>query len=386
MIDWLTASVPFEWEKPVNGGQFICVKPDGEIEYQVHRRKMLEGSFSSKVAIRTVKRGFVEVSGNPSKFLQGHNVFGTDDLCYLTYLFMRRVSEMVGMPQSPEVQRLWLDGDFDISRLDINYMFPLRDRSEVRAWLRAAQETTRVKWRGRGQCEDGTLYFGKAKKGGRASPWSMKLYCKGDELGLRDVPLNADDWEDARSVKVVDLRPSFLGEERKPWSPDRVDPKPFDSGWGGKLPPDLPFRDRICQWADNKLRIELTLRSQEMKRMGLLRANMWSLNVVREVYSVYLSKLEIGEQVMTAVDDVERLPRSLRRTYNEWKLGVDLRQELPKVTFWRHRKQILDAVGVDIGVLQPKSATVIPLRRSIVLGAAAEVPDWAPPSILVRAA
>lgn len=360
MIDWLSASIPFEWETPINDGQFVKVKPDGDVEWVVDRRKVLEGSFSAKCTVRTVKRGYIEVSGNPAKFLQGHNLFGTDDVCLLAYRFMVRLSEILKLPQPEHIRKLWREGQFDISRLDINYMFSLRDRGEVRAWLRAAQETTRVKWRGRGQSEDGTLYFGKAKKGGRASPWMMKLYCKADEMRLNDVPLNADDWDTS-------------GEDNRMFS-------------GGTLPVDIPCREKLCLWADNKLRVELTLRTQEMKRMGLSRATMWSSTVVRETFAVYLSKLEIGEVVMVSVADVEKLPRSLRRTFNEWKLGVDLRQDLPRATFFRQRKQIMEALGVDIGVLQPKSATVIPLRRAIVLGEAAEVPTWAPSSICVRAA
>lgn len=360
MIDWLAASVPFEWERPINDGQFLKIKPDGEVDWCVDRRKVLEGSYSSKITVRTVKRGFIEVSGNPAKFLQGHNLFGTDDVPHLTALFMDRISTMLNLPQPEFIRKAWRDGHFDISRIDINYMFPLRDRSEVRAWLRAAQETTRVKWRGRGQSEDGTLYFGKAQKGGRAKPWMMKLYCKADEMKLNDVPLNADDWHA---------------------SPE--DGREFD---GGTLPHSIPYRKQLAAWADNKLRVELTLRTQELKRMGLQSGSMLSPNVVRETFAVYLSKLEIGEAVMVAVSDVENLPRALRRTYNEWKTGVDLRQELPKATFFRQRKAIMDALGVDIGVLQPKTATVIPLRRAIVLGEAAPVPSWAPDTICVRAA
>ena len=44
---------------------------------------VVEGSHDSNITIRSHTDSTIEISGNPAKFLQGHNIFGTNDLKYL---------------------------------------------------------------------------------------------------------------------------------------------------------------------------------------------------------------------------------------------------------------------------------------------------------------
>ena len=52
-------------------------------EYEICNRLSVKGSHDSNITIRSHTDNTIEISGNPAKFLQGHNVFGTNDLKYL---------------------------------------------------------------------------------------------------------------------------------------------------------------------------------------------------------------------------------------------------------------------------------------------------------------
>jgi len=64
---------------------------NGEIEWRAPKRKQATGSYEKKISIKSAgsdgqgNATHLWVSGNPSKFLQGHNVFGSDDLVSLVY-------------------------------------------------------------------------------------------------------------------------------------------------------------------------------------------------------------------------------------------------------------------------------------------------------------
>lgn len=106
---------------------------------------------------------------------------------------------------------LWDQGYYELKRVDCTAMWELPRRADVRAWLRAAEFQSKSR-HGRPIMTGGTLYFGKHSR-----RWSVKFYAKGDEL----------------EAKVK----------------------------GHKLPDEILLRDKLMEWADNKLRGELTLRS-----------------------------------------------------------------------------------------------------------------------------
>lgn len=316
MIDWVSAKVPLTWDYPINNGMVVHYRADGSIEYGVDKTLHLKGSFDARFAVRTVEKGFIEIAGNPSKFMQGHNLFGSSDVRGLINDLMERICENVGIEPEFEDRVAWLQGDILLKRIDLTSMRELPSYADVSAWLHAAQQVASVKYRGRGHYQDGTLYFGKVSKGKRASDWQLKLYHKGEEV----------------------LVP------------------------GHKLPDDLPHREELIRWAANKLRIEVTLRTQELKRLGLAKVSKWTREKVSHVYKAYLGRMDIGELKMADMKLEEELKPSLRLAYETWRTGVDMRSVLTKATFYRYRKNIMIKTGVDIGMLYPKS-NVIPLRR-----------------------
>jgi II/X family phage/plasmid replication protein len=88
MIDWDLVLFPII-HHPINSGEVFSVAPDGEVEWRSPKRVQATRSFDKKISIKSVggtghgRSTHLWVNGNPSKFLQGHNIFGSDDIVAL---------------------------------------------------------------------------------------------------------------------------------------------------------------------------------------------------------------------------------------------------------------------------------------------------------------
>lgn len=257
------------------------------------------------------------LSGNPSKFLQGHNVFGSDDLLSLVYdTFLKVCSSLQIEPALHELRQL-KEGDYTVKNLDINRSFELPTRADVLSWK------TR---HGRPSTKGGTLYFGSG-----TSRWKIKAYCKGEEL---------------EASKKHQLPTQLL---------------------------DSPLKT----WADNKLRVELTLLSKELKTIGIGKARDLTVSLIDELYRQYIGRIQMSEQIELSTEMQLNLPRKDQSTYVHWQNGVDLRSMLPKATYYRHRRALLE-YGIDIALrkeVKPRS-NVVPLIR-ILEAQPAPIPQWA---------
>ena len=341
MIDWITALVPCVHPEPVRDGQFMRVKQDGSIEWSSDRRLLLRGSFDSAMTVRSAPwagNDVLEVSGNIVKFFQGHNLFGTEDLPGCVFDFMRWLALNHGPDSSnvlvtPTVANVadWRSGNYSLHRVDVTDSFKLASRSDVLAWLRAAEQTAHLSHRGRGQlCKGSTLYFGKNSR-----RWALKLYAKGQEIE-----------SNASQQAALD---------------------------------DLPH---ARAWADDVLRCELVLRGMELKRLGLGVSTAWLPldGVPFDALAMLHDKL--GAMTMTTTrtlpDDVlASLFPAQRSAYLAWLAGNDLRTIMPTRSFYRLRAKLLPH-GVDVATLQPSEdrSNVVPLVR-VLEAVPAGIPEWA---------
>ncbi len=335
MIDWLSVKFLFWSDEKINGGNIISTSPDGEIEYTVDKFFSVEGSHSSKINIRLEDARLppapqfdniylLSFSGNPVKWFQGHNVFGTHDLNNLVFEVYSKLACTLGKRQPEWMQESIKQGAYTISRVDINGMFELDSRSDVLAWLHNLESTSRTR-HGTATSKGNTVYFGK-----NSERWTLKFYSKGQEI------------EDKNH----------------------------------KLPLALQ-QTSIPKFANNKLRAELTLRSKELKKLGLNVGSAWFKIDMWEIYKDYMGRVEMSDQKIRD-DLIFKLSRNVRSTYILWKEGHDLRQFLPKSSFYRHRKELLE-FGIDINVPMPKEEindNVIALRRVIDVRPC-RMPDWA---------
>jgi len=329
VIDWVTAIVPCT-HPHLKTGAVMSIDPDGAVEWSAPKRLPILGSYDSRITVRsdgsvdTDRASHLVISGNPSKFLQGHNIFGSDDLHALmldTYNSICTTLELRPLLSDIAAVRA---GDYRLTRIDINYMFDLPRREDVPAWLRAAEYKSKTR-HGRPCSKGSTLYWGKGSK-----RWEMLAYDKAEEV-------------------------------KKP--KHRL--------------PDALMNTPLLAWIQNKLRIELRLKSKQLDEMQLSLAKNITPHTVIATYFAYLGRLEMTENIALSTDTLMDLPQRLRSTYNLWKDGHDLRFNMSRNTFYKHRRELLEyGINIDIRQDSRDTSNVVPLVR-VLEAKPAEIPSWA---------
>jgi II/X family phage/plasmid replication protein len=328
MIDWATSVVPVFHDKLINAGQVISINSSGEIEWKSEKKVKVRGSDDSSIDVRSSSMHqagtHLFIDGNPVKFLQGHNLWGTDDLIGLNCAFFEKVCSILGLTPTDQDRHLWSIGEYALLRVDINYTWHLASKAEVLAWIRSAAQSARLAYRGPGILTGDTLYFGKHSRRS-----SLKCYSKGQEVNAK----------------------------------------------GHQLPERMQT-PQILDWANRALRPEVRLLATDLKRRGLHRASKWSQNTPSEIHQEFLRGLEMTENYTIPEQDLPNMPARLQAAYIAWRDGHDLRTIYPKVTFYRYRKQLLEH-GIDIAIKQSRDfSNVVPLIR-VLEAKPVSVPDWA---------
>lgn len=303
MLDWFSGYVGYDASN-MRLGRFYLQDPSGEILRDSDSWETARGSFESGVQVTrgnpTVemlaasrKHGFLcadqavlRVSGNPSKFLQGHNVAGpsVSQLGPMVQAMVRLFGEGL-RPVNADDERL---PAVHRSRVDVTTAVDLGSHESVHDWLRLAEAATRSR-HGRAIGSKGTVYWGKNSR-----RWTIKAYCKHCELLAHPPAISRD-------MLAV-----------------------------------------LLEWSRTQLRIELTLRRPELQARGTLNES-----VIWE----YLARLEIPNMRANVgkMADFELTP-AVKGVFLLWMEGHDVAGIYPRATFYRHRRAILDQVGVDISM------------------------------------
>lgn len=337
MIDWISARVPCRHLEPITGGRVLKLTAEGEKVWEVATSFELQGSYDSSILLRTC--GFdedrsgvmLEISGNPTKWLQGHNLFGGfSQPGPLIEAFMYQICDMLPelQPTAHEI-KLWLGGSVELTRVDLTQMYCLDSRASVRSWIRAAEFGANLRNRGRGTlAKHGTLYFGQHSR-----RWSLKIYSKGDEL---------------------------------------------EAGGKHTLSKKVENPELLQAYADKALRVEAVLRSMDLKRRGINYAYNWNEDTGMQILNTIIEGLSMSDHLTLPFDIAEKMPVNHLAVYNLWRAGHDLRTLYSKPTFYRHRKTMLQ-YGIDIAVVQRPSEqreNVVPLIR-VLEAKPMEPPAWA---------
>ncbi|MGO8756229.1 MAG: phage/plasmid replication protein [Gallionellaceae bacterium] len=66
MIDWVTAILPCNHSETIYGGRIACISPDGEIEWQVEKKKQVVGSYESNLNVKSQGSNIIYLDGNLS--------------------------------------------------------------------------------------------------------------------------------------------------------------------------------------------------------------------------------------------------------------------------------------------------------------------------------
>jgi len=304
MIDWLTATIqtPPPLKHIYNSGFKRIVDHNGEVlrdEQSPLDVRQDDPSHSRNFRVSTPREDILRISGNPSKLLQGHNLFGCDDVngYYLeSGVFIR---DSVGMFPDPQTYNSLMFSKPRYSRLDITRSYRFSDPAMVPVFIREVVGSARSR-SGRATLHGSeTAYFNKGSR-----RWSLKVYDKRQELLKR-----------VSSKFCMDEKTSDL----------------FD-------------------WAKGIVRFELVLRGQELDPIN----QMFSIGIkpdFEQLFQDYYNRIQFNENLaMKKIDsfmglDIKPQHKAIIAL---WRQGADLRTIYSKSAFYRYRRAILTSTGLDI--------------------------------------
>jgi II/X family phage/plasmid replication protein len=317
MIDWISVVIPLR-HIPIKSGHFLLFDEDGIVLSDKKCHKFFEGSHESKILLRS--QGSLDetghctaifMSGNPSKFLQGHNVFGHDGLVDLLRGCLLYCLEQYDLGIDPLTVVGAINGGI-VSRIDFTKSIQFDNRSQVRAYIKQVSQIAHTR-SGRPLQKKWTLAFQ-----AHSRRWSLIVYSKGDELDSH------------------------------------------------KLSDQFEHRDYVQSEADKLVRVELRLKTLELKLLQCRKVYQLTAAKLHDLYAEYIGRVNMPTKVDLTSDQLADLGRTYRASYLLWKSGVDIQGEMTESTYYRHVAKIKQA-GCDISVPYQVSnvSNVVPLKTSI---------------------
>ena len=327
MIDWLKFRIP--WNAPnFDTTRIIVVEPDGTISWEKQKPLEVRGSWETSLHVSACPvDGRLLIDGNPTKFFQGHNLWGGDNPHPIVRHTLAYLVDVLKLEIPAETLDDVNHGQWELSRIDLANMYSFGNLSRCRDALRTIEQCGRMKRRVGGfVMSKGTAYSNKNSR-----RQSTKAYCKGDEITA---------------------------------------PK-------HKLAGGLDQREKLIDYANQSLRIEHVIRGMWLKDRLLHLGVNWHPSTAANLYAELINKLELPEMIELTGDTLEGLSPRIQLAYDSWRGGKDLRALLPKATFYRYRADLLEH-GIDIAIKQPSepSSNVVPLRVTLV-GTPMGIPEWA---------
>jgi II/X family phage/plasmid replication protein len=328
MIDWLTCIIKID-HNPINGGRLISFDENGVELFNVKKSARIEGSYSTSVRVKSqgalTSGGLATelfIDGNPSKLLQGHNIFGSLDIKELMHGLLLHFSNNNLITFNFHDACAALDSA-RVVRIDITHSLRFDSRLHVRAYIKQLSQVAHTRT-GRPMQKQWTLAFNP-----NSQRWNLIVYSKGDEVSKRKAHV------------------------------------------------DFPHTEYIQSEADRLCRIELRLRSKELIELKLNTIGALTPQTLTELYADYLGRVKMNESIEATSDQLSKIPKVIRHTYLCWKSGIAIQSEMSEPTFYRHRK-ILLTIGVDISTPYTDVAAknVVPLTK-VITGEPYKIPQEA---------
>lgn len=338
MIDWLKVELFCSHKDLIRGDTFACWTDDGEIKWETTGAKAFQGSWDSRIQIKTLKDPIrpipidfgnnthsISIEGNFVKFFQGHNVDGSDDIHGLIFRMLRFLIEdspELGLTPTRFDRKSWDDGIIKIKRVDITESFQLGSDELVETWLKGTTTLAQVAYKGRSVYTQGTVYFGKHSR-----HWSMKFYNKHKELGSK----------------------------------------------GHRLPEEFAgLRDKML----GIVRGELVFRIKKLEKLQLEYLRAWQPETPGLIYQEYIGKMMLGSRIKVKSCEFDDMKPGIKKAYTMWKDGNDLAQHYSRAQMYRLKKELLEGYNVDITAPRPTKAEVIPLVTYVHAKSWNAGPEW----------
>ena len=113
MIDWITAIIPCNHSQKVYGGNVASITPNGEIEWRVEKKQQVPGTYEANLSVKSIDLSNLYLDVNPAKWLQGHNLFGSDNLMGLVEAVMHKLIPILKLSPRQEDLYAWANGIYE---------------------------------------------------------------------------------------------------------------------------------------------------------------------------------------------------------------------------------------------------------------------------------
>lgn len=137
MIDFIDVIIRLQHDGQVNNGYKISVKKDSTENTRFYEKEVI-GESNGVISVVSENNNELRITGSPLMFLQGQNVFGTNNLKALVHQVALDTARQLGIkPTKADIQS-WKKGLFSVIRLDVTYNFLIPSRESVVDWLTEA--------------------------------------------------------------------------------------------------------------------------------------------------------------------------------------------------------------------------------------------------------
>lgn len=327
--DWFSGFVNYDFPD-WHDGRVIQIRASGEIDYETLKPMQVKGSYDDNIIVKscpipagpewslsqTDSNWRVYISGNPTKFLQGHNVYGHVDMIGVIRDFIKLVLEKLELDIFT-INRIMKDS-IQVTRLDITQGYLMDSNKAVIDWLRSCSQYMT----GKNQTVDSgsTLYVGKHSR-----RVSIKVYNKAVEMLAHRKTFNLSD-------------------------------ETFD---------------KLHGIASCLLRFEVTLRGMKLNDLGLNFLGKATNEMYERDYHRAIEKMNLPENLELIKNDVHLLPSKYVGIYHLWLSGADIKEAMSRAQYYRYRKFFLDKFNLDLS-MPPRDisyTSIIPLWQVIRVGA-----------------
>lgn len=294
-IDWIHVSVAVKHDPQlISRGIVVHLDNQWNMATAVHHYKAqtLRSSFENTLWIKPSTTGSIEISGNFYKFLNHHNVTGTDDLVGLVTDLIQHLATLdIGIQPTEEELKDVQDGKFRLFRVDVNKAILFGSKVAALDYLEHLKSTASYPYRKKTIYSNG-VYFGM-----RSKRWCLKFYHKGTEVQVHK------------------------------------------SG-------EYHLDDEIKALADLMVRAEMRINSQQLKEWDLHFGYQWSKDIAQSLLDKTLSKLEVPTKPVV-VEEPKFESSADRKFYRCWLAG-DAEICYSLRTIQRYTKRFLHEYGINI--------------------------------------
>ncbi|VVE75957.1 hypothetical protein PCA31118_05105 [Pandoraea captiosa] len=315
MIDLADITFPFR-HKPF-GNERIKVAENSASAQPVSKRYSTTVSLhpnGAPIKVTSLENGAaINIRTTPLTPLQGHNVFGSNDVNMLCSALICAVLDAMKLKHTEQQRIAWRAGNFTLDALDITQRFVLPDGIAQKQIF----EHIRLN-----------------------STWEFRPAVISQGVGVRvEAPRrNAAVLFYDKAQKLTDQRTRSLKYLRAVVGEDAAE-----------------IWQDLNVIAKRSVRVELKLEKKYLSQHKLSRGSAWTVEKVREVFWEEMAHLCLESYVPLSQlrDKIDGVSKHLRYMLELWARGADLRTMCPVSTFDRHRRAIRASTGIDILLDRP---------------------------------